>query len=336
MLKMTELIDDFKFNQEIQNRRKRYIDLCMWRLKSFKEFLWNEFNIDDAEEIQAIHIKKYIQYRQNRGLEKAITINNHLATLKVFFNYLVEEEFIDENDNPIRKIKSLKEEKRIIQTFNDDEVKRILNDVKEETYSNIRDKLILIFLFETGLRVSELCDIKNDDISLKSILIYGKGSKERLIYISKTMRKYMRKYEAAKKKRFKHKDSIEIEDYYFLDQSASQLHRSSINKILKDHCKNVGVRKEIRCSPHDCRHYFAQKHGGMADGRIGKLIEEYCDGMTELGENTSRKEYQTKFLDIFLKEINKPLKTGKGSQLSIHDNELFSKALGVKNILKKF
>ncbi|WP_254777662.1 tyrosine-type recombinase/integrase [Paenibacillus naphthalenovorans] len=169
------------------------------------------------------------------------------------------EEFIDEQSNPMRRIKNLKEEKTVIVTFNDDEVSRIINDLKEETYSNVRDKLILIMLFDTGIRVSELCNIKNDDIVRRHILIHGKGSKQRLVYISNIMRKYMRKYEVLKQERFKKRLQDEIEDYYFLDQSAVRLSRSRINKILKEHCRNAGIRKEVRCSPHDCRHYFAQK-----------------------------------------------------------------------------
>ncbi|WP_330164511.1 tyrosine-type recombinase/integrase [Paenibacillus validus] len=169
------------------------------------------------------------------------------------------EEFIDEQDNPMRRIRNLKEEKTVIVTFNDDEVSRIINDLKEETYSNVRDKLILIMLFDTGIRVSKLCNIKNNDIARRHILIHGKGSKQRLVYISNIMRKYMRRYEALKQERFKKRQQDEIEEYYFLDQSAVRLSRSRINKILKEHCSNAGVRKEVRCSPHDCRHYFAQK-----------------------------------------------------------------------------
>lgn len=206
-----------------------------------------------------LHIKKYIQERQRVGSEVNRTINNNLATLKVFFQYLVNEEFIDEKDNPMRRIKNLKEEKKVIVTFNDDEVSRIINDLREETYSNVRDKLILIMLFDTGVRVSELCTIKNVDIARRHILIHGKGSKQRLVYISNIMRKYMRKFEALRQERFKKRLQDEIEDYYFLDQSAVKLSRSRINKILKEHCDNAGVRKEVRCSPHDCRHYFAQK-----------------------------------------------------------------------------
>ena len=98
----------------------------------------------------------------------------------------------------MRRIKNLKEERKVIHTFNDEEVKRILRDVKEYTYSNVRDKLILIILFDTGIRVSELCDIKVQDITSKHIVIHGKGSKQRLIYVSRIMRRYMRKYEALK------------------------------------------------------------------------------------------------------------------------------------------
>ncbi|WP_244933039.1 MULTISPECIES: tyrosine-type recombinase/integrase [Paenibacillus] len=213
-----------------------YVDLCMFRLHRWEKFTVEVLGVTETEEVTQLHIKKYIQECQRIGREANRTINNNIATLKVFFLYLVSEEFIDEQDNPMRRIRNLKEEKTVIVTFNDDEVSRIINDLKEETYSNVRDKLILIMLFDTGIRVSELCNIKNNDIARRHILIHGKGSKQRLVYISNIMRKYMRRYEAA-----------------------VRLSRSRINKILKEHCSNAGVRKEVRCSPHDCRHYFAQK-----------------------------------------------------------------------------
>lgn len=282
MTKIIELMDDLRLNQQIQSRKKAYIDACSWRLSIFAKFMKDEFKIVEAEEVKPLHIKKFIQYRQESGREQNITINNHLATLKVFFNYLIDEEFINENDNPMRRIKSLKEEKKIITTFNDAEVTRIINDIKEETYSNVRDKLMVIFLFETGIRASELINIKNQDITRKSIKIYGKGSKQRLVYISKIMRRYMKKFEAKKIERFKHKNPDELEDYYFLDQMGMQLHRSRLNKILREHGRKVGVRKEVRCSPHDCRHYFAQKQlrNGIDVYSLSRLLGHYDTQMT--------------------------------------------------------
>lgn len=75
-----------------------------------------------------MHIKKYVQYRQQLGNEKPITLNNNIATLKVFFNYLIDEEYLEDKSNPMCRIISLKEEKRVVFTFNDEEVKRIIND----------------------------------------------------------------------------------------------------------------------------------------------------------------------------------------------------------------
>lgn len=282
LTKIIELMDDFKIEQQVKGRKKEYIELCYYRLNRWRKFINIEFSIEDAEEVKPKHIKQYILHAQNTGLEKAITINNSLATLRVFYNYLIEEEFIDEMANPMRKISSLKEDRRVITTFNDAEVSRILQDVKEETYSNVRDKLILIMLFDTGIRVSKLCSITNSDIARKHILIHGKGSKERMIYVSKTMRRYMRKYEELKQVKFAHKDSSEIEEYYFLDQSAQKLHRSRINKILKEHCQRAGVRKEVRCSPHDCRHYFAQKQlrNGIDVYSLSQLLGHFDTQMT--------------------------------------------------------
>lgn len=259
MTKIKELIQDFKLNQEVLGRVKKYVDLCMFRLYRWEIFMEEELGVVELEVVSQLHIKKFIQERQRIGSEGNSTLNNNIATLKVFFQYLTDEGFVEEQNNPMRRIKNLKEAKNVIVTFNDDEVSRVINDLKEETYSNVRDKLILILLFDTGIRVSELCNIKNDDVARRHILIHGKGSKQRLVYISTIMRKYMRKYEALRIERFRKKRQDEIEDYYFLDQSAVKLSRFRINQILKEHCRNVGVRKEVRCSPHDCRHYFAQK-----------------------------------------------------------------------------
>lgn len=305
MVKIIELLDDLYLNQKIEGKKLHYIQLCMARLNRWKDFMKQECDIEDIEDVRAIHIKSYIQMCQSTGKEINSTINGHIATLRVFFKYLVEEEYIEELDNPIRRIKNLKEDKRVIVTFNDDEVARVINDVKEETYSNIRDKLILILLFDTGIRVSELCNIKVNDISRKHILIHGKGSKERLVYISNIMRRYMRKYEKVKEERFSRKELSEIEDYYFLDQCAIQLSRSRINKILKEHCKNVGIRKEVRCSPHDCRHYFAQKQlrNGIDIYSLSRLMGHFD---TQITSKYLRGLEQEDILDIG--RVHSPLK----------------------------
>ncbi len=130
MSKIIDMIDDFRMNQEIMRRKPRYIDVCMYRLKMLKDFI-ETIEVYEVEEVKPIHVKKFIKERQNFGRECNRTISNTLSTMKVFINYLVEEEFMDEFDNPMRRIKSLKEDDKVIVTFNDEEVSRIINDVRE-------------------------------------------------------------------------------------------------------------------------------------------------------------------------------------------------------------
>lgn len=282
MRKISDLLDDFHLTQRIEGRTPKYIDLCRYRLNRWHTFIQDVYGIESVDHVKPAHIKAYIAHCQELGAEKNITINGSLATIRLFFNYLVNEEYLDEFENPVRKIRDLKEDKRIITTFTDEEVKRIISRVPERTYSNIRDKCILAFLFDTGIRVSELCGIKKDDIRYNSILIRGKGSKERLVYISKTMRKYMRKYERAKAKKFDKPHFEEIEDYYFLDQSGHKLHRSRINSILKMRVDGANVRREVRGCPHDCRHYFAQAQlrNGIDMYSLSRLLGHYDATMT--------------------------------------------------------
>lgn len=278
--KITELIDDFKLEQQIEGKKPEYIKMCNWRLNKWAKYMQLEHNIIEVEEVTNKHIKLYILYLQRKGTQGAPTINNTLATIKVFFRYLVDEEYMDEGANPATRVATLKEPKRVITTFSDEEVAQIFASADGDTYYNIRDRLILILLFDTGLRVSELCGIKNVDIARKHIVIHGKGSKQRLIYISRTMRKYMRKYNKAKEWRYRnHEEECE---YYFVDQSNQKLHRSTINKILKRHCQKANIRPEVRCSPHDCRHYFAQKQlrNGLDLYSLSRLLGHYDTQMT--------------------------------------------------------
>jgi len=258
-LKITEAIEEYAFEQQVKGYAIKYRELCTWRLNDWKTFTIDELRIDDVTQVTSKHIKLYIQYRLRLGREKNATINNRLATLKVFFKHLIEIGVIYEKDDPCAKVNHLKEGRVTITTFNDDEVKRLIDSTGAATYYNIRDKAILIFLFETGLRVSELINLRNGDIYLDKIFVKGKGSHERYVYISKKMRRVMKRYERAKKLRYEKIPDFMIDDYYFLNQEADKMSRSNVNKILRRAQKKSDIREEIRCSPHDCRHYFAQK-----------------------------------------------------------------------------
>lgn len=99
----------------------------------------------------------------------------------------------------------MKEPKVLIQTFNDDEVKRMLNVFKGDCYLSLRNKLILMFFVDLGIRNLELCTLSSLDVRDSVIKIHGKGNKERHLYISPLLKKYIIKYERVKEAYFKDK-----------------------------------------------------------------------------------------------------------------------------------
>lgn len=218
-------------------------------------FIEREYQITQIEEIRHVHLKGYIQYLIKLQ-RKETYINGLIKSFRAFFKYCVNEEYI--SINPALKVSFQKEEIPKILTFSDDEVIRMLNYYKGTSFLQIRNKLIMILLFDTGIRNTELCTIKMVDLRENAISIYGKGKKIRYVPITPAIEKWLMKYLIIREKYIKDKIGYS-EDYLFLSQKGKPLTKETIERVVKD-CKiPCGIRKEIRCSPHTCRHYYAQK-----------------------------------------------------------------------------
>lgn len=218
-------------------------------------YVEREYSITKLEDLKHIHIKGYIQYLVNLQ-RKETYINGLIKSFRAFFKYCVEEEYID--TNPALKVSFQREETPMILTFTDEEVVKMVNYYKGTKFLTVRNKLILIILFDTGIRNMELCNIKMEDLRSNAISIYGKGKKPRYVPITPAIDKWLMKYLLARENYIKDKCGYK-EDYLFLSQKGKPLTKATVEKIVKD-CKiPCGVRQEIRCSPHTCRHYYAQK-----------------------------------------------------------------------------
>lgn len=124
-------------------------------------------------------------------------------------------------------------------------------------YLSIRNKLIMITLFDTGIRNSELCNLLLTSIREEYIMIMGKGKKERVVPVSPILNKTLIKYKRVRAEYIKDKFAYQTE-YLFLSQNGRKLTPEAVEKIVGDCAKACKVRKHIRSSPHTCRHYFAQ------------------------------------------------------------------------------
>jgi len=223
------------------------------------------------EEVKATHIKGYFMYLKSKG-RKETYINSILKGVRSFFNYCVEEGYIHSKLNPTINVRWLKEDRTIIKTFNDDEIKAMVNSFKMTDYIEARNKLIMLVLVDTGIRNLELCTLTMENILETTMVIDGKGSKQRYLYLSPMLKKYMIRYDRIRNHYFK--DSLQKHSNYFLSYRGKPLTVEAVLRVVKIAGGRSKVREDIRCSPHTIRHYFAHKQlqGGLDVYSFSRLL----------------------------------------------------------------
>lgn len=247
-------LEEFILDCRVRNLTPRTIKGYRNNVSLFLRHTVLKFGVVDPLQIQKIHIKSYVIYLQDRQMKPSY-VATVFKSIKAFFVYLQVEGYI--SSSPLYNMQTPKGSKILIRTFTDDEVIAMLDVYSGKSFIDIRNKAILYMLFDTGIRNLECCTIKNDDIKDNgTILIFGKGRKERFVVPSLQTQKQLRKYERIRDSRFyAHPKS----PYYFLSFRNNPLTNSMLERIVKDAGKQANVRKDIRSTPHTCRHYFAQR-----------------------------------------------------------------------------
>ena len=219
-------------------------------LKSYRNAILRFINyldgeVDDIEDINTIHIKSYIQSIEG----KPSYVNATIKRLRGWFVWLFDEEFIERN--PMRKIKLLRENKTIINTFSDEEAKAMLDVYNGNDILSIRNKTIIHTLFGSGIRCSELLELKLDDIKLDYLLIRNtKSKKDRVVPLPNALRKQLNRYLRARK-------GFNSE-YIFMSKNDLQLTVEAVERVVERCGVIAKVNSNIRCSPHTIRHYYCQ------------------------------------------------------------------------------
>ena len=188
------MLEDYLLELNLRNYSDRTIKSVRNTSRLFFKWLQSEFGINEIEQVKKPHIKAYLQYKQEQGLSP-VYINGILKYLRMFFRYLTDEEYLDVN--PIATVRFRKEEKVLIQSFMVEEVERMVKVYGTDTFLEARNRCIIAMLFDTGIRNFELCNIRCENIRSNSILIHGKGNKQRVVPISPFLRKCMNKYDSS-------------------------------------------------------------------------------------------------------------------------------------------
>lgn len=232
-------------------------------VNNYRRYLYRFFNfakINNVKDINQETIDSFILYlrRQNGtrdGEMKTNTRNYHLIALRMFLKYLIK---MDIKSLSPEKIELAKQQPRQVDFLEKEELKKIIyapNLIKIDELTKLRDISILELLFSTGLRVSELSNLKKENINLskEEFSIRGKGGKIRVVFMSETAKKTLKEY---LNKRIDTSDALFIRtDIDPTKNEIENLTPRSIQRIVKKYSKIAGITKKV--TPHTLRHSFA-------------------------------------------------------------------------------
>ena len=255
-------------------------------LNKYEEFLKKDILESDTEDLE-----RYLKYIKNL---ESTTVAHKITSIKSYFNYNIKRGVV--SVNPADNVSRPKLTKHLPEYLTEEEVGKLL-DVEVKSPYDYRNKTILELLYSSGIRISELVNIKTPNYDSEECLIriMGKGSKERIVplgdYAINIMNDYMNNYRPLINK--KHTD------YVFVNNRGDKISRQFIFKVIKKEALKKGIKKDI--SPHTLRHTFATHL--LKNGADLRIIQELLGHenisttqiYTHVTNNKLKSDYETYF-----------------------------------------
>jgi integrase/recombinase XerC len=208
--------------------------------------------IFDAKDVQYSDARRYLTKLFEQKLSRK-TVAKKISCLRSFYKFLLREKLVEEN--PFALVIIPKSEKRLPEFFYEDELIQLFRSCETETLLGIRNKALLEILYATGIRVSECCDIRLNDLDfyLSTVLVRGKGNKERYIPFGSFAKDSLLVYiNNSRNKLLTNKNS---HDVLFVNHRGGPLTARGVRKILNGLIEKSALNGKIH--PHMLRHTFA-------------------------------------------------------------------------------
>ena len=251
-------VDNFCKYLEGKSYSKHTISNYKKDLKLFFNFSNNKIDVDYS------FMRTYLQFLHNKKYTNK-SIARHISSLKSFYKYLTKNGII--KDNPCLLINNPKIEKKLPNYINYNDLEILFTIPDKNDVLGLRNLLILELLYSTGIRVSELVNIKTNDIDFDNnrIFILGKGNKERYVLYGKICSNLLKEY--LEKSRSKLNKNSE---YLLLNKFGNKITDRAIRMIIDDIVKKSSLKLNI--SPHTLRHTFATHL--LNEGADLKIVQE--------------------------------------------------------------
>ena len=233
-------------------------------IKSYQLDLTDFFEYIESKKINYLTItnhdvRGYLKYLDSCNLKNS-TISRRISTLRTFYNYLVDENIVE--NNVFHNVKNPKLEKKLPNYLNYNEMEELLESIDISTTEGLEKRLLIEMFYSTGCRVSEMINVKINDIDFtnKTIRIMGKGSKERIVYFGDYASKYLDNYLSK----------VKCDKYLFTNKKGEKLTINEVEQIVKDIMKHISIKTHV--TPHTLRHTFATHL--LNNGADTKTVQE--------------------------------------------------------------
>lgn len=245
------------------NKYKRYLS----EEKRYSEYTVDNYTSDlleyrsflKAREVNFLEIslttgREYVYYLHEKKF-KPNSINRKLSSVRNFYRFLISENKI--SDNPFNQIESVKTEQKLPKYVYANELEALFNSIDRNDHLGNRNYAIIELLYGTGIRVSELCNIKLQDIDFynDNILIGGKGGKERYVPMHQLVKEVLLDYINTSRNYLLAQNKEEVVDNLFVNHRGGALSTRGVRFILNNITEQAALNLHI--SPHMLRHSFA-------------------------------------------------------------------------------
>ena len=228
--------------------------------------------VQEIRDVDKFHVRGFLLALKKKNLAPKSIVRN-LVAIRTFFRFLIEEGI--QEKNPVEDLESPKVAKTLPEILSLKEIEQVLEQPDLQTPLGMRDRAMLEMLYATGMRVSELTHLPTHQVNLEGgyVLLYGKGSKERIVPLGSEAMKWVTLY-LKESRRLLEKGTES--PFLFINRSGKGMSRQGFWKNLKEYARKAGLRKRI--TPHLLRHSFASHllEGG-ADLRSVQMMLGHVD-----------------------------------------------------------
>ena len=242
---------------------------------------------------------RYYTAHLNEHYRKPRSVARKLSSLRSFYKYCVREGMCEKN--PFGEVSSPKLDKTLPKFLYSEEIEALFESINTQTLLGIRDNALLEFMYGTGVRVSELCSIKEKDIDYinKQVIVLGKGKKERYLPLHDLVIDSLKEYIGFARNELQLKNKKEVSEILFLNNHGGPLTPRGVRDILSRLVQRASETYKI--SPHMIRHTFATHllNNGADLITVQELLGHSNLSTTQIYTHISNEQLRREYMDKF-------------------------------------